>query len=588
MYEHNDTLKPKVAVCILILILGIAAAFRFIGLDWDGHAHLHPDERFLTMVTTGISWPKDLQQYFDTNVSPLNPQNNGFSFYVYGTYPIHLTKFVAMVLHNDTYDGVTLVGRALSGILDLATLITVYLIASYLTKKRITGLIAAACYAVFVLPIQLSHFFTVDPYVTLFITVVLWRILRSKFDFITGVMLAFAVGAKASAVIIVPIIALAYALEWPWAGHTTAVRQKRRHMLLMACGCLIGFLLTVRIVYPYLFVGMTLNPKILANWRELSSFDSPNTTFPPGLQWITVTPIQPILDLLVWGLGIPLGLLTVIAIGAGMVRAAKHVAKHTLMVILLVWIIFALIYQAVQFAKPMRYFWPIYPSLAVMTGWYLTERIKHWRPVIWTAFMVVLLIWPVAYLNIYMHTTTRVSANDWIYAHIPVGKTIAWESWDDPLPFPKNGFSPGVYHTPALPVFDPDSPEKWAKIEAALAQADYLILSSNRGYGAMGRVKDRYPETYRYYQLLINGSLGFRPVVQFVSRPALPIPGLAVCIRPPGFSYGFLADQLDTCKQTGITFVDDGTDETFTVYDHPKVIIFQKVGTVNYSELLGK
>jgi hypothetical protein len=201
---------------------------------------------------------------------------------------------------------------------------------------------------------------------------------------------------------------------------------------------------------------------------------------------------------------------------------------------------------------------------------------------------MILLIWPIAYVHIYTIPTTRVSATDWIYAHIPRGATIAWESWDDPLPFPQNSLSPNIYHTPQLPVFDPDSPAKWDKIMAVLSQADYLILSSNRGYGAMGRVRARYPQTYRYYQLLVDGSLGFKPVAQFTSRPMLPIPGIRWCIKPPGFSYGFLAQPLTTCQENGLTIMDDGSDESFTVYDHPKVIILQKNAAVNYSAFLNK
>jgi hypothetical protein len=190
-------------------------------------------------------------------------------------------------------------------------------------------------------------------------------------------------------------------------------------------------------------------------------------------------------------------------------------------------------YQSLQFAKDMRYFWPIYPAIAVLIGWFFTTRVHKIRPLIVGIGIMILLIWPIAYVHIYTIPTTRVSATDWIYAHIPRGATIAWESWDDPLPFPQNSLSPNIYHTPQLPVFDPDSPAKWDKIMAVLSQADYLILSSNRGYGAMGRVRARYPQTYRYYQLLVDGSLGFKPVAQFTSRYPLVYQTARLFLRIP-------------------------------------------------------
>ena len=41
------------ALLILILIVGIY--LRLTGVKWDDGTHLHPDERFLTMVETSIS-----------------------------------------------------------------------------------------------------------------------------------------------------------------------------------------------------------------------------------------------------------------------------------------------------------------------------------------------------------------------------------------------------------------------------------------------------------------------------------------------------------------------------------------------------
>ena len=38
-------------------IVLLAAVIRLIGVDWDQRQHLHPNERFLTTVETGIQWP---------------------------------------------------------------------------------------------------------------------------------------------------------------------------------------------------------------------------------------------------------------------------------------------------------------------------------------------------------------------------------------------------------------------------------------------------------------------------------------------------------------------------------------------------
>lgn len=578
---------------LFIAVVCCAALFRFIGINWDDNTHLQPDERFLTMVTNDVRWPNSVAQYFDTHTSPLNPHNKNYSFYVYGTYPMYVTKVIAELVHMDNYNGITIVGRTISALLDLVTLIVVFLMAKYLahqhtedppSTRAIIPLMAAFCYTVSVIPIQLSHFFTVDPYVTVFCTIALWKIIRGKIDLSLGIIVAFAIGAKISAVLIIPIIGCAFLMTFPWKGNSHSVWVTRRTMLTHGALCALGFLGTLRVIYPYVFDGWHLNPLVIANWQQLASFDSPTTSFPPGIQWLGVSPIQPTLDLVVWGLGIPLGLVIIVSIVYFVYKISTVGPKYNKEIILiLLWVILLLDYQSFQFAKPMRYFWPIYPAIAVLSGIFLARLFRYISSAFHSNYFVTLLLclplllWPLAFIHIYMAPTTRVTATNWIYANIPAHKTIAWESWDDPLPLSIGNKSPSIYDTVAMPVFDPDGEDKWTKIARALAKSDYVILSSNRGFGAMGRAKHRFPQTYTYYQRLFEGTLGFTLRMVFTSRPLLPVAGIHTCIRIPGFSYGYVASAWIPCKTDGIAFVDDGADETFTVYDHPTVFIFEKI-----------
>jgi len=67
--------KQKV-LFFLVLILGMG--LRLYGLNWDQGFHLHPDERFLTMVGTAIRWPKNVFEYFDSikQYIPDNPDDS--------------------------------------------------------------------------------------------------------------------------------------------------------------------------------------------------------------------------------------------------------------------------------------------------------------------------------------------------------------------------------------------------------------------------------------------------------------------------------------------------------------------------------
>ena len=80
LQNQDNSLQSRfswVWIIILIGILAIGAYVRFIGLDWDDNHHLHPDERFMTMVTSSVSSVDSLRDYFDTNTSSLNPNNRG-------------------------------------------------------------------------------------------------------------------------------------------------------------------------------------------------------------------------------------------------------------------------------------------------------------------------------------------------------------------------------------------------------------------------------------------------------------------------------------------------------------------------------
>ncbi len=154
---------------LLTGILLAGAYFRFVGLNWDGDFHLHPDERFMTMVASSLHSVSSVSEYFSTATSTLNPNNTGYGFYVYGDFPLILTRIVGELFDQTGYSEIHLVGRALSGLFDLGTVLLVYLIAMRLFRKTRLALLSTAFAAFAVLPIQLSHYFTVDTFTNFFI-----------------------------------------------------------------------------------------------------------------------------------------------------------------------------------------------------------------------------------------------------------------------------------------------------------------------------------------------------------------------------------------------------------------------------------
>jgi len=137
--RRNLLKLPRVQWTLLALIILLGGVLRFTGLNWDEGQHLHPDERFLTMVETSLNWPTSLGQYFDTAQNPLNPYNTGYGSYVYGLFPLMLTKVAGQITGLTGYGEINLVGRALSALMDLGCIFFVFLIGRRLYDLR-TGI----------------------------------------------------------------------------------------------------------------------------------------------------------------------------------------------------------------------------------------------------------------------------------------------------------------------------------------------------------------------------------------------------------------------------------------------------------------
>ena len=100
-----------------------------------------------------------------------------------------------------------------------------------------------------------------------------------------------------------------------------------------------------------------------------------------------------------------------------------------------------------------------------------------------------------------------------------------------------------------------------------LAEADYLVLFSNRLYGTIPRLPERYPVSTEYYRLLFEGGLGYELAEAMSSYPRLA-------------GVNFVDDSLartdiarpaaiESAREAPIVLDLGWADESFSVYDHP-------------------
>jgi len=161
-------LQLSISLVALFIILVAGGLLRFVGMNWDDNQHLHPDERFLTMVESGLQPVRTMSAYFNTELSTLNPNNVGYGFYVYGDFPIIIVRYLAEALKQTGYDQVFLIGRYASAVVDLLMVLLVFMIVDRMYRKPLMAALAAGFTAFAVMQIQLAHFFTVDTFTNLF------------------------------------------------------------------------------------------------------------------------------------------------------------------------------------------------------------------------------------------------------------------------------------------------------------------------------------------------------------------------------------------------------------------------------------
>ena len=644
-----DGPRPRAAACALFLIMALALALRLYGLNWDdGYAWTpHPDERAILGYAAQISPPplSDLAILLDAERSPWNPR--WFPYGSFPLYLLRGVHAVAESALSADFADMRLMARAISALADVGGVGAVYLLATALWSRR-AGLIAALIVALAVTHVQLSHFFAVDTILALFcvatviflIRVARWG--RATDSALAGLFFALALATKVSAA---PMLAAYFAAHLIYAfGLAPADARFRRPPILDAViiatqNAAIGGLTTLIaffIFQPYAILDFG---NFFADVSEQSEMARRIRDYPFTRQYIGTTPyLYHVRQLAAWGFGLPLGALAWGALAYAAVRgmgwraAAVYAAlglalpaaimvfstsslaviaavglsslaliatlparkpSARLDMILLAWVVPYFIIMGALDVKFMRYMLPIAPFLAIFAAkaaldiWTALSRLRGSlgsaaRAAALIAGIAVLCaaaFYALAYARIYAAPHPAVRAAEWVKDNLPERSLILKEHWDEALP---NLYE---YETRELPMYDPDTRRKTDALARDLSEADALIVYSNRLYGTTPRLPERYPLTRAYYELLFDRRLGYEPAARFTSYPNLYGAALVdeTFARPdlpePRFPV------TDAAARAAFPVSLGYADESFTVYDHPKVMIFSNVSRLSPGDI---
>jgi hypothetical protein len=401
----NHARRREQAISLaLIAILLVGGALRLYNINWDKDTyHIHPDERNTAMVLERLQWPSvvgedgldqyldcryalrpdcdqihidwlgSLEAYFDTGHSTLNPTNVG-GVYFYGTFPLFLTKFVAtlgdwvqleqaqmspdpgayLAQHSrlTDYNHIHLVGRVLSALFDLGTVLLLFFLARRLFDWRV-GLLASFLLAFTVLNIQGSHYFTVDTFLTFFVTLTLWftvDVAEGKGWAVfaaLGASMGFTLACKVSVFLLAAVVAVGV-----WMGLRHRLRQGQRSRSAFfgsAAGLLLAVVVALavfRVAQPYAWAGPNYDawdtvpepwgqrlqifqklpepvravimpsPDWIGDIVEAGAQQTGAADMPWGRQWTERAPwLWPLQNMVLWTLGVPLGVAGWLGVG---------------------------------------------------------------------------------------------------------------------------------------------------------------------------------------------------------------------------------------------------------------------------------
>src|SRR5690348_1550232 len=469
---------------------------RLYGLNWDADNHLHPDERAIVFKAICLSLPGTPRptgcdpaytgpNWFFSPLSPLNPH-----FFAYGTLPQYLLAAVAHLLawltHLsggrfvppdggtwDDFNHFTLVGRALSALFDAGSVLLAGLIGRRLAG-RWAGILVAAFVATIPFDVQVAHYYAVDTLLLFFVLLTLYACIRLvqaptsahgadtvataagsgkewRAGLFTGAAFGLAMATKVSALPLLAPIVVALLL----VGR----RRGLHDLWLVALGVTSAAVIAFVVTSPYALID---SKNFQAQVAEQTQLSQGLLDFPYVRQYAGTTPVlYQIQQLLLFNMGLPLGLLGLAGFGWAVSRLWRTLNNDWLIMVSWIAVYFAVIASA--YTKFSRYMLPIFAPLAIcgaaaliaLAAWG-TRRLAEggwglglirratavWGVGWWRVVSVALAIgilaasafFTLALTNVYSTPNTRVQASEWIYDHIPAGKTLTYEIWDDPLP----------------------------------------------------------------------------------------------------------------------------------------------------------
>lgn len=541
---------------ILILILVFAAVLRLVNMGFQ--AGSHPDERGIVMISLDIA------------EKGLNPKNFHYGHFVY--YLLYFTSTGFKYIHNafpnvrfieflSSYDGAFYIGRFYATLLGLITIIFTYLLATRFFNKQL-GLLSAFFLATNPFFIQLSRYYTTDIFVTCFLCISAFFAYKAyKFESYKSYLLSFvfvslAFVSKISAGVMALPLAFIFVLCLYQKENCKSPMFYFKYAFIPFWLCIAIFF----VVEPFMFfdfktfIGDNNSQLDMIKGRWMPPYTRQYLNTMPvffhlkQMLFYTIRPVVFILMLL------------------GMYRLYFKDKSNVVIKVFLSLLVFpGLLITSAYFVKFPRYLLYVYPYLMIFAALGVSLFKAPFKKYITVFSVVVSFIFAIDFVSIYLKEHSQVTVSKWIYANVPHGSTIINPHWDDVIPLHLPGYEPSEYaykyHTDneSLNIYEESNERFLDDFANTLLKGDYIAFPSDKAFRA---ILDKFDQKREYSIKILSsffdGSLGYEKV--YVYKP-------------------------QTFLNTLNIYNDDLSDESITLYDHPKSLVFKKVRNLSFDEL---
>jgi Dolichyl-phosphate-mannose-protein mannosyltransferase len=540
----------RVVPLIAVVLLG--GWLRFRHLDWATGYYFQPDENAFT-VEYVLHLPPSLNPY---EVGP----------YTYGGLPLYLYYFSARALAGMTHDPVwldkwhiTLISRTYSAVASTLTVVLLYLLWRQMSNARL-GWIAALAFAVSPLSIQYAHYGAVDTLLVFWIVLVsflsvwAWTSKRQIVWLFAGLALGFAVATKVSGL----LWGLGFIVAaWGCWSQNRDWRAALSVLGLSGVGTLIGVLGGS----PYYVLDWQRFSQTMTLQNSITVTGDILTTY--HWQFLKVMPfVFELRQLGLWAIGLPLAVLGIVGV-LWLWRDTLRSQKHWVWWLVLVSPTIYFITIGLWHSKFIRYLLPVIPWVCLGAAQPFAVALKsrfllvRWGTAALTMGAILYSgVLGTAVSNVYAGSDPRVAASEWMVKNIPAGATIL----HDPEPLitlplgASEHFQIHILDLYGNQLRNLNNVDWFAQ---SIRDQQYVVIVSRRNYATILYLDALFPTAACYYRSLFNGDLGYRQAAHFSNYPHL----------------GPFVWNTDTAE------------ETFQVFDHPNVFIFERQQTLKIEEI---